>query len=270
MRESDNRISALFKRKSAEVLSIYCTAGYPSLDDTAFILQELEKAGVDLIEIGMPFSDPIADGGTVQGSNQQALENGMHIAELFNQLADIRKSVSIPLILMGYINPVLQYGIEAFCEKAEEVGIDGLILPDLPMWEYEQFYRSLFEQHGLSMTFLITPQTSDERIYKLDSLSNGFLYLVSSASTTGKTADFTDEQVQYFQRVAGMELKNPLMVGFGISSHQHYHTVTSHVQGAVIGSAFIKAIGHGDRERLSPSIHDFIHMIRGEQTPVSP
>ncbi len=257
----DNRIKQLFREKKGNILNIYCTAGYPALNDTPAILEYLQEAGVDMVEIGMPFSDPIADGNTIQHSNQLALQHGMNIALLFEQLKDIRTKVHIPLILMGYINPVLQYGIDRFCKDAADIGIDGLILPDLPMWEFEQYYQALFQRHGLALTFLITPQTSEERIRKLDGLSDGFLYLVSSDSTTGKTADFIPKQINYFKRVSAMKLTNPLMVGFGISSHQHYRTVTSVVDGAIIGSAFIKAIK--DCEVLSDCINTFVRNIRG-------
>lgn len=193
-----------------------------------------------MIEIGLPFSDPLADGPTIQESSTAALKNGMTTEVLFNQLKDIRKTVSIPLIIMGYFNPMLQYGVEAFCQKCHEIGIDGLIIPDLPVDVYNEEYRSIFEKHGLVNVFLITPQTSDERIRFIDSVSNGFIYMVSSASVTGAKSGFGDEQTQYFDRIAAMQLKNPQIVGFGISNNETFTAATEKAKGAIIGSAFIK------------------------------
>ena len=223
-----------------KLLSIYFTAGYPNLEDTVPIIHELEEAGVDMIEIGLPFSDPLADGPTIQESSTAALKNGMTTEKLFEQLTGIRKTVSVPLIIMGYFNPVLQYGVEAFCAKCQEIGIDGLILPDLPFDVYEEEYRGLFEKHGLNMTFLITPQTSDERIRQLDKASNGFIYMVSSASTTGAKSGFGREQQEYFERIASLKLANPQIVGFGISNAETFQAATENAKGAIIGSAFIK------------------------------
>lgn len=226
--------------RAGKILSIYFTAGYPALNDTVKIIQELEKNGVDLIEIGLPFSDPLADGPTIQKSSTAALKNGMHTALLFEQLKDIRKTVSIPLILMGYFNPVLQYGVEAFCQKCEEIGIDGLILPDLPLDVYQEEYEAMFKKHGLINVFLITPQTSEERIRDIDDASEGFIYMVSSASTTGAKEGFGQEQNTYFERIASMNLKNPQIVGFGISNAETFRQATEKAKGAIIGSAFIK------------------------------
>jgi tryptophan synthase, alpha subunit len=234
-----NRIKQKLQ-EDKKILSIYFTAGYPSLNDTVKIIQDLEKSGVDLIEIGLPFSDPLADGPTIQASSTAALKNGMTTSLLFEQLKNIRKTVSIPLILMGYFNPVLQYGVEAFCQKCEEIGIDGLILPDLPLDVYQEEYEPIFKKHGLINVFLITPQTSDTRIKAIDDASEGFIYMVSSASTTGTKEGFGPEQAAYFERIAAMNLKNPQIVGFGISNTQTFLQATAQTKGAIIGSAFIK------------------------------
>ena len=234
-----NRIQTKLK-ENKKLLSIYFTAGYPNLDDTVTIIQNLEKSGVDMLEIGLPFSDPLADGPTIQASSTQALKNGMTTEVLFNQLKDIRKTVSIPLIIMGYFNPMLQYGVEAFCKKCQEIGIDGLIIPDLPVDVYNEDYKAIFEKYGLINVFLITPQTSVERINFIDSISNGFIYMVSSASVTGSSSGFGDEQTKYFKRIADMKLNNPQIIGFGISNNETFTQATTHAKGAIIGSAFIK------------------------------
>jgi tryptophan synthase alpha chain len=234
-----NRINKKLQ-EDKKLLSIYFTAGYPSLNDTATILQNLEKSGVDMVEIGLPFSDPLADGPTIQASSTQALNNGMTTEVLFNQLKDIRKTVSIPLIIMGYFNPMLQYGVEAFCKKCQEIGIDGLIIPDLPVDVYNDDYKAIFEKYGLINVFLITPQTSVERIQFIDAISNGFIYMVSSASVTGSSSGFGEEQTKYFKRIADMKLNNPQIIGFGISDNETFTQATTHAKGAIIGSAFIK------------------------------
>ena len=234
-----NRINQKLQ-EDKKLLSIYFSAGYPNLNDTVTIIQDLEKSGVDMIEIGLPFSDPLADGPTIQDSSTAALRNGMTTETLFEQRKDIRKSVSIPLIIMGYFNPVLQYGVEAFCKKCQEIGIDGLILPDLPVDVYANEYKAIFETYGLINVFLITPQTSDERIQFIDSVSDGFIYMVSSASTTGAKTGFGNEQTHYFERIAHMNLKNPQIVGFGISNYETFTQATTYAKGAIIGSAFIK------------------------------
>ena len=236
-----NRINKKLK-EDKKLLSIYFTAGYPKINDTVSIIENLEKSGVDMIEIGLPFSDPLADGPTIQASSTQALKNGMTSDILFNQLKDIRNSVSIPLIIMGYFNPMLQYGVEDFCKKCKEVGIDGLIIPDLPVDVYNDNYKSTFEKYGLINVFLITPQTSDERIRYIDSVSNGFIYMVSSASVTGSNSGFGDAQTNYFKRIADMKLNNPQIVGFGISDNETFTQATQHAKGAIIGSAFIKHV----------------------------
>lgn len=256
----ENRIHQLFQTRPSGILSVFFTAGYPELENTVPIIEELAAAGVDLIEIGMPYSDPIADGETIQQSNQIALQNGISIEKLFKQLQGLREKVDIPLILMGYVNPVLQYGMENFLAKAAAVGIDGLILPDLPMYEYQTFYQEMFARHGLSNIFLLTPQTSEKRIRQIDEASNGFLYVVSSASTTGKTVGFGPEQQAYFSRLQQMKLRNPMLVGFGISDHQTYLQACEHTSGAIIGSAFIKALsGPGT---ITDKVHTFVRNIR--------
>jgi len=228
--------------ENKKLLSIYFTAGFPKLENTVEILQQLEKSGVDFVEIGLPFSDPLADGPTIQASSQAALKNGMTTEVLFQQLKDIRKTVSIPLILMGYFNPVLQFGIENFCKKCAEVGIDGLILPDLPLMEFQEHYAEIFKKHGLLNIFLITPQTSEERIRQIDAASEGFIYMVSSASVTGSSTGFGNEQEDYFKRIASLSLTNPQIIGFGINNSQTFQQATKHSKGAIIGSAFIKML----------------------------
>ncbi len=252
-----NRIQKIFS-EDKKLLSIYFTAGYPAINDTVPILQELEKNGVDMVEIGLPFSDPLADGPTIQASSTEALKNGMTTRLLFEQLKDIRKTVSIPLILMGYFNPVLQYGVEAFCAKCKETGIDGLILPDLPLAEYKEHYKTIFEKYGLVNIFLITPQTSESRIRQIDKASNGFVYMVSSASTTGARQGFGEVQRSYFERIAAMQLKNPQIVGFGISNAETFLAATKDADGAIIGSAFIKMLS----EKGIGGIENFIHSLR--------
>ncbi|WP_108801521.1 tryptophan synthase subunit alpha [Aquimarina sp. Aq107] len=252
-----NRINTALEQNK-KLLSIYFTAGYPSLSDTKKVIQDLEKSGVDMIEIGLPFSDPLADGPTIQESSTIALKNGMTTKLLFEQLADIRKSVSIPLIIMGYFNPMMQYGVEAFCAKCQGIGIDGLIIPDLPVAEYHEQYQETFEKYGLINVFLITPQTSEERIRFIDSVSNGFIYMVSSASVTGSTSGFGNTQEAYFERIANMDLKAPQIVGFGISNNETFTQATKTTKGAIIGSAFIKHLTQNGVE----SIEDFIETIR--------
>jgi len=234
-----NRIQTKLQ-EDKKLLSIYFTAGYPGLHDTVAIIESLEKAGVDMVEIGLPFSDPLADGPTIQESSTAALNNGMHTELLFEQLKDIRKTVSIPLVLMGYFNPMLQYGVEAFCEKCHEIGIDGIIMPDLPLDVYQAEYEAIYKKYDLINVFLITPQTSDERIRAIDEASDGFIYMVSSASTTGAKSGFGREQEDYFERIASLRLKNPQIVGFGISNAETFNAATKKTKGAIIGSAFIK------------------------------
>ncbi|ETN96901.1 tryptophan synthase subunit alpha [Zhouia amylolytica] len=241
-----------------KLLSIYFTAGYPDLEDTVPIIERLQNNGVDMIEIGLPFSDPLADGPTIQESSTKALKNGMTTKKLFEQLKDIRETVHIPLIIMGYFNPMMQYGVEAFCAKCAEIGIDGLIIPDLPVDVYEEEYKTLFEKYGLSNVFLITPQTSDERIRFIDSVSDGFIYMVSSASVTGAKNTFGNVQTQYFERVDQLQLKNPQIVGFGISNKDTFNAATKLAKGAIIGSAFIKTLN----SKGIDGIEEFVKSIR--------
>lgn len=252
-----NRINKKLKEEQ-KLLSIYFTAGYPETGDTVSIIQDLEKNGVDFIEIGLPFSDPLADGPTIQESSTKALKSGMTTNKLFEQLKGIRDSVEIPLIIMGYFNPILQYGVEKFCKKCAETGIDGLIIPDLPVDVYNDEYKTIFEKNGLQNIFLITPQTSEERIRFIDSVSNGFIYMVSSASVTGSTSGFGDETKKYFKRVNDMKLKNPQVVGFGISDSESFQQATQYAKGAIIGSAFIKHLNKNGKNNIG----DFVKSIR--------
>lgn len=237
-------------QENKKLLSIYFTAGYPSLNDTAKTIKELEENGVDMIEIGLPFSDPLADGPTIQASSTQALKNGMTTELLFQQLGTIRESVSIPLIIMGYFNPILQFGVEKFCQKCKEVGIDGLILPDLPLDVYQDHYEPILKKYGLVNIFLITPQTSEERILQIDAASDGFIYMVSSASVTGSQEGFGNQQENYFKRIANMNLKNPQIVGFGISNAETFQQATKMAKGAIIGSAFIKHLSKNGTDTI--------------------
>ena len=242
-------------------MSIFFTAGFPKLDDTQVILESLEKSGVDLVEIGMPYSDPVADGETIQMSNKVALDNGMTLTLLFEQLADIRQTVSLPLILMGYLNPVEQFGVERFCRKAVEVGIDGLILPDLPIDLYIEQYKPLFDKYNLSNILLITPQTSEERIRMIDDNTDGFIYMVSDNSITGKTADsVSDKRLAYFNRIQNMNLKNPTVMGFGIYDKATFQTACEFSRGAIIGSAFVRLLK--ESEDLESDISGFVQGLR--------
>ena len=255
----NNRINKLFQEKKERVLSVYFTAGYPNLEDTVQVIQELVKNGVDLIEIGMPFSDPVADGPVIQYSSLIALQNGMSIRKLFEQLKNIRQSVEIPLILMGYINPMLQYGVEAFCLKCSEIGIDGLIIPDLPLDIYEQEYKSIFEASNLHCIFLMTPQTSEERIRIIDEASSGFIYMVSSNATTGAKSSVSEFQRRYFERINSLPIKNPRLIGFGISNAETFENACQYANGAIIGSAFVKALEGPDL--LEKKVAGFINTI---------
>lgn len=245
-----NRINQKMQ-ENKKLLSIYFTAGYPEQNDTVKIIQDLEKNGVDMIEIGLPFSDPLADGPTIQESSTAALKNGMTTEKLFEQLKGIRETVSIPLIVMGYFNPMLQYGVEAFCKKCHEIGIDGLIMPDLPLDVYQADYEATFKKYGLINVFLITPQTSDDRIRQIDTASDGFIYMVSSASVTGSKSGFGNTQTEYFERIASMNLKNPQIVGFGIKDAQTFQAATKNAKGAIIGSAFIKHLTSNGIEKIN-------------------
>jgi len=254
-----NRINTLFEKKKENILSVYFTAGFPELDDTVEIIQQLEKNGVDLIEVGMPFSDPTADGPTIQKSSEIALQNGMSLNLLFEQLKTIRKSVSIPLVLMGYFNPVYQFGIPEFCKKCYEIGIDGAILPDLPLDEFESKYSSTFKENNLHNILLITPQTSELRIREIDKSGSGFIYMVSSASTTGAGKKVEDFQKDYFIRIQNMNLKNPRLIGFGISDHATFSNACKYANGAIIGSAFVNSFK--PNLKLEDSIAQFVDRL---------
>lgn len=236
-----SRITELFKRKSNRVLNVYCTAGFPRLDSTLEVMAALQGGGADLIELGMPYSDPLADGPVIQASSTVALANGMTLTKLFEQLSEMRKTVKVPVLLMGYMNPVLQYGFEKFCEAAAKAGVDGLILPDLPIYEFETEYGPVMRRYGLDFVFLVTPETSEARIRQVDALSSGFLYAVSSSSTTGKDKDM-NVQEGYFERLRSMDLRNPVLVGFGIRDKATFEAATRHANGAIIGTAYIKAL----------------------------
>jgi tryptophan synthase alpha chain len=240
-------------------LNIYFTAGIPELEDTAEIIQLIQNSGADMIEIGMPYSDPVADGPIIQKAHELALKNGMTIEKLFSQLKSIKNEITIPLILMGYINPVLSFGFEKFCKECSESGVSGLIIPDLPPIEFEKNYQKILEKYHLNFTFLITPETSDKRILYLDSLSSGFLYAVSSSSTTGNTnADLKNED--YFSRIASLGLKNPVMIGFGIKTKQDFENVTEKADGGIIGTAFVDILlNHRDWKNKAI---DFIHSMK--------
>ncbi len=245
--EVNNRITKLFSEKKKGILNVYCTAGFPQLNDTLKVLFSLQKYGADMVEIGMPYSDPLADGPVIQQSNTVALQNGITIKKIFEQLSQWRNPGSplggggLPLILMGYLNPVMQFGIEKFCKLAKEVGVDGIILPDLPIYEFENEYKQYFEQNDLHFVFLITPETSEERIRKIDKLSKGFIYAVSSSSTTGNNKGI-DQQENYFLKLQKMNLKNPILVGFGIKDKQTFQAACKYSNGAIIGSAYINAL----------------------------
>lgn len=255
-----NRIHYLFNTKQDRVLSIYFTAGFPRLEDTIPVMEAIQAGGADIIEIGIPYSDPIADGPTIQESNTIALDNGMSMKKLFEQLKGFRAKIHMPVVLMGYLNPIMQFGMEEFCRKCKEVGIDGLILPDLPMQQYLDEYKSLFDSYGLVNTFLISPQTSEKRIREIDENTDGFIYMVSSHSITGAKAEISAEQIAYFERVKGMNLKNPRLIGFGISDAQTFTTASNYSNGAIIGSAFIKKIK--DAQNLSQDIQDYLRSVK--------
>ena len=252
-----NRIDQVFKKKK-KILSIYFTAGFPNLDDTPKIIENLQNSGVDIIEIGLPFSDPLADGPTIQESSTAALKNGMNTSLLFKQIKNIRSKISIPLIIMGYFNPILQYGVEKFCLDSKISGIDGLIIPDLPIDIYTSSYKNIFESQNLYNIFLITPQTSIDRILKIDKISKGFIYMVSDSSITGAKNIIDDSQKEYFLRIKKMKLNNPTIVGFGISNSETFKLATNYSDGAIIGSAFISHI----KEKGIKKISSFIKSIR--------
>ncbi|WP_299046273.1 tryptophan synthase subunit alpha [uncultured Polaribacter sp.] len=238
-----NSIQKLFQRKDKNLLSIYFTCGFPELHDTTKVISELEKSGVDFIEVGLPYSDPLADGPTIQDSSQKALQNGINLDIVFEQLMSIKSSNNTPLVLMGYLNQMLKYGEDKFCQKVIDCGIDTVIIPDLPMVEFENHYQQLFDKYGITNVFLITPHTSEERIKKIDSYTKAFIYVVASASITGAKGEISTQQIAYFERIKAMNLKSKLIVGFGISDKQTFTTACSYANGAIIGSAFIKNLG---------------------------
>ena len=253
-----SRITELFERKKKEVLNVYCTAGYPNLDSTLDVIAALQECGVDLVELGMPYSDPLADGPVIQASGTKALANGMTMTTLFSQLKGLRPAVRVPVVLMGYMNPVLQYGFERFCADAAAVGVDGLILPDLPIFEFETGHGAIIRKYGLDFIFLVTPETQEQRVRKVDGLSSGFLYAVSSSSTTGNDKDMGAQQ-GYFERLERMNLKNPVLVGFGIRDRKSFLDACRHSRGVIIGTAYIKALEKGPD--IATATRQFIRSI---------
>lgn len=237
-----NRIINLFQTKKSGILSIYFTAGYPNLNDTATILKALQAKGIDMVEVGIPFSDPMADGPVIQEAATRSLRNGMSLRLLFNQLKEVRDEINIPVILMGYLNPVMQYGFEHFCESCVQAGVSGMIIPDLPYADYISDYKAIADRHDLKMIMLITPETSEERIRQIDAQTSGFIYMVSSAATTGAQQSFDEQKQAYFRRINGMGLTNPRLVGFGISNKATYEAATAHSSGAIIGSKFVQLL----------------------------
>jgi tryptophan synthase alpha chain len=256
-----NRIDILFRKKNNNVLSVYFTAGYPNLNSTAEIIKTLAVSGADMVEIGMPFSDPVADGPVIQHSSEKALGNGMNLKLLFGQLSEIRDEVKIPLLLMGYLNPVMQFGIENFCRECKRTGIDGVILPDLPPIVYKEEYFSIFNVYNIYNILLISPQSSVERITAIDKISRGFVYMVSSSSVTGSKGNFSDDQISYFKRVGEMKLRNPVLIGFGISNHETFINAGKFARGGIIGSAFVNILEQDGND--FENINQFIKEIRG-------
>lgn len=254
-----NRLNALFNTKKDNLLSIYYTAGYPELDTTLDIAEALEKAGVDFLEIGFPYSDPVADGPVIQHSSEIALQNGMNLNVLFEQLKDFRKRVSIPIMLMGYFNPIVQYGVERFCKKAAQVGVDGLIVPDLPIYEYEMLYAEIFKRNRLSNIFMVTPQTSEERIRKIDKLSNSFIYLLSSSSITGTALQLSVNIEDYYKRIKAMNLNNPVIIGFGITDQKSFDKACEYASGAIVGTRFVKLL---EEDKYAEKIPLFVKAVR--------
>jgi len=255
------RIASVFG-KGKKVLNVYFTAGYPSLGDTRKVMRALQSAGADLIEIGMPYSDPVADGPTIQACNQKALENGMNLRKLFEQLDGFRDEIEIPVVLMGYINPVLQFGAEDFVAQCQALGIDGTILPDLPLPEYVEDFKPMYDRAGLSNIFLISPQTSPKRVMEIDQATSGFIYMVSSNSITGGKGEMGEQQLAYFERINQMDLHNPRLIGFGISNHQSYTTACRYADGAIIGSAFLRVLQQ--EGNMEANIHQFVKKVKGE------
>lgn len=259
-----NRLKTLFadKAEKTSILNVYCTAGFPALNNTKEIILALDKAGADIIELGIPFSDPLADGPTIQQSSERAIANGMNLTTLFNQLADLRNSTDIPIVLMGYLNSILQYGLEDFWAKAKDVGVDGFIFPDLPPHEYESLWKQKIIELDLCFSFLVTPETPRERVQYLDSLSSGFIYAVSSSSTTGAGVkkDYTAIEA-YLKRLRSYQLNNPILAGFGVKTNEDFSRINNIVDGAIIGSAFIQYLSkNGTREA---SIQQFVQGVKG-------
>jgi len=259
-----NRIIDLFDKKKNNILSVFYTAGFPTLDSTVLIAETLEKSGADIIEIGIPYSDPVADGPTIQESNKVALDNGIRLSMILDNVKEIRKSVKIPIILMGYVNPVMQYGVEKFAKHASAAGVDGVILPDLPITAYVNEYKELFESVNLSNTFLISPTTSEERIRKIDDITNGFIYAVSASSVTGAKNEFAKEQLDYFQKLRDMRLKNPYLIGFGISNHETFSRASAFGAGAIVGSAFINVLKNS--KDLAGDVSTFVTSLRNNNS----
>jgi tryptophan synthase alpha chain len=256
-----NRIAQLFQHHPHRNLNVYFTAGFPHLTDTRRVLKALQDSGTDLVEIGMPYSDPVADGETIQQSNQQALENGMSVKTLFDQLEGMRSEISLPVLLMGYVNPILQFGVEAFCARCAEVGVDGVILPDMPLDVFLSDYKGIFDQYGILNIFLITPQTSDSRIRQIDQNSAGFIYMVSSASVTGSQTGVSNDMEAYFERVNAMNLANPRLIGFGIKDNETFEKACRHASGAIIGSAFIRVLENS--VDLDKDIAAYVESVKG-------
>ncbi|RYE01051.1 MAG: tryptophan synthase subunit alpha [Sphingobacteriales bacterium] len=256
-----SRLTELFQRKQQRVLNVYCTAGYPELDSTIPVLRALQASGADIIELGMPYSDPLADGPVIQASSARALFNGMSIETLFAQLEGVRNEISLPIVLMGYLNPLLQYGFEAFCAKAAACGVDGLIIPDIPLHAYEREYREIVERHGLDFIFLVTPETPEARVRQLDAASSGFLYAVSSSSVTGSAKDFSPVE-RYLEGLQQLRLTNPVLVGFGIHDKETFDSASRHANGAIIGSAYIRALA--DAESIEEGTRTFLEGVLGK------
>lgn len=258
-----NRINQLFQDSPKNLLSIYFCAGCPTLDGTASVIRTLEKNGVNMIEIGIPFSDPMADGLVIQNAATRALQNGMSLRLLFEQLRDIRQDVRIPLVLMGYLNPIMQFGFEAFCKRCEECGIDGVIIPDLPFKDYETNYKTIAEAHNVKVIMLITPETSEARVREIDAHTDGFIYMVSSAATTGAQQDFDAQKQAYFKKIEDMHLRNPRMVGFGISNKQTFDAACTNASGAIIGSRFVALLNEaeGDAEKAIKKLKENLYSL---------
>jgi tryptophan synthase alpha chain len=255
-----SRIADLFSRKKKDIVSVYFTSGFPQLNDTVEIIRTLSEEGVDMIEIGIPYSDPMADGPVIQRSSQIALDNGISQKVLFEQLKDIRKETNIPLLFMGYLNTAMQYGFENLCRKAVEIGVDGMIIPDIPLDIYEKDFKPIVDKYGLDFILLITPETSEERIRHIDRVSTGFVYMVSSAATTGSQKVFDDEKLAYFKKIAEMNLKNPLLVGFGVSNKETFDAASKYTNGAIIGSAFIRLLD--EKKSIREAVKALLESIR--------